>query len=76
MWEYDILGLISIGMFSYIILFFISYLVTLSIIGGITAIALLLLSILIFSVQKHRSNKRKRLDNNLLRQADQNNDSV
>lgn len=44
------------------------HLVTLSIIGSIGAVAIIILLLLISFVQKHRTNKRKRLESNLLKQ--------
>ena len=43
-------------------------LVALSIIGSIGAVAIIILLLLIAVVQKHRENKRKRLESNLLKQ--------
>lgn len=67
-WEYDILGLISVGN-TFIQLLFSYLLVTLSIIGGIALIVLALFILMIVFVQKHRTNKRKRLDSGLLRHS-------
>ena len=65
-WEYDILGLLSIGrcMQEYQM----TCLVALSIIGSIGVVAIIILLLLIAVVQKHRENKRKRLESNLLKQ--------
>lgn len=61
-WEYEILGLWSIG----IIWIAISFIVAIVVLSSCIVGALLFIIVIWVIAQKHRSNKRKRLDNALI----------
>lgn len=62
-WEYELLGLWSIGMIDKSIWLLVAIVVLVSCIVG----AIIFVVVIWFIAQKHRSSKRKRLDNALIR---------